>query len=325
MRAVVIDAYVPGFDHLRVEERSIPAPGPGEVQVQIAASPLNPSDLMFVQGFYGIRKNLPVVPGFEAAGTITAVGDGVDAGRVGQRVACFADTDGPWAEYMVTRERLCLPIPDGLATENAAMLLVNPLTAYALIALAEQRGAAAIVQTAAASALGRMIVRLAAQRGLRVINVVRRPEQVAVLQAAGAEYILDSSEPTFERHLRDACRALNAPLAYDAVGGALTDTLLRALPNGGTVTVYGGLAGQPAQVGVDQLIFKNKRVDGFWLSAWLTQVDPMAQMAAWLAVCADAETIYRSDVQARFPFESVREAVQTYAANMTGGKVVLTP
>ncbi|MGQ9910550.1 MAG: zinc-binding dehydrogenase [Candidatus Flexifilum sp.] len=326
MRAVVIDSYSPGFDHLRVEQRPIPRPGPGEVLVQIAAAPLNPSDLMFVQGLYGLRKGLPVVPGFEGSGTIAAVGPGVDEAHVGQRVACFAGAgDGTWAEYLVTGAANCLPVPDAIGSEDAAMLLVNPLTARALIERAQESATEAIVQTAAASALGQMIIRLAARRGLTVINVVRRPEQVELLKGIGAEYILDSSEPTFEKHLREACRSLNAALAFDAVGGELTGVVLRCLVNGGCVTVYGGLAGAPAVIGVDQLIFRRKRVDGFWLSAWLAQTPADARLAAWMDVCADADTLFKSQVRARYPFDRAADAVRDYAAQMTGGKVVLTP
>lgn len=325
MRAVVIHEYLPGLDHFVIEERPLPTPGAGEVVVQVAASPLNPSDLMFVQGMYGIRKNLPIVPGFEAGGTITAVGAGVDPARVGQRVACFAGAgDGTWQEYMVTTEGSCLPIPDDLTTEQAAMLLVNPLTAYAMIERAAAMGATAFVQTAAASVLGQMMLRLATERGMGVINVVRRPDQVALLQAAGAQYILDSTEPTFEKHLREACRTLGARLAFDAVGGELTGQVLRGLPNGGTAIVYGGLAGPIVSVGVDQFIFRNKHVEGFWLSSWMNTAPPAVQMAGWLAVCAGAGTVFRSEVRARYPFDQVAAAAQSYAAQMTGGKVVLT-
>lgn len=326
MRAVVIDSYSPGFDHLRVEEREVPQPGAGEVLVQIAASPLNPSDLMFVQGLYGFRKNLPVVPGFEGSGTIVAVGSGVDDSHIGQRVACFAaGADGTWADFMVTGATSCLPVPESITSEDAAMLLVNPLTARALIDRAQAQGGGAIVQTAAASALGQMIVRLAAQRDLPVINIVRRPDQVEMLQRIGAQYILDSSEPTFEKHLREACRSLNAAHAFDAVGGELTGIVLRSLVNGGCVTVYGGLAGAPVSVGVDQLIFKRKRVDGFWLSNWLAATPLDTRLAAWMDVCAAADTIFKSEVRARYSLDRAPEAVRDYADQMTGGKVVLTP
>lgn len=326
MRAVVIDSYSLGFDHLRVEERPVPQPGAGEVLVQIAAAPLNPSDLMFVQGLYGFRKTLPVVPGFEGSGTIVAVGAGVDDSHIGQRVACFAGgDDGTWADFLVTSATSCLPVPDSISSEEAAMLLVNPLTARALIDRVQALGGGAIVQTAAASALGQMIVRLAAQRDLTVINIVRRPDQVEVLQRIGAQYILNSSEPTFEKHLREACRGLNAAHAFDAVGGELTGIVLRSLVNGGCVTVYGGLAGAPVSVGVDQLIFKRKRIDGFWLSNWLAATPLDTRLAAWMDVCAAADTIFKSEVRARYSLDQAPEAVRDYAGQMTGGKVVLTP
>ncbi|MCS7072826.1 MAG: alcohol dehydrogenase catalytic domain-containing protein, partial [Anaerolinea sp.] len=164
MRAVFIDRYSPGFQHVFSADCPIPQPGPGEVLVRIAAAPLNPSDLMFVQGLYGLRKNLPVIPGFEGSGTIAALGPDVTDLHIGQRVACFAGAgDGTWAEYMVTGAANCLPVPDSIDMEEAAMLLVNPLTARALLDRAQETGGGALVQTAAASALGQIIIRLAAR------------------------------------------------------------------------------------------------------------------------------------------------------------------
>jgi NADPH2:quinone reductase len=323
--ALVIHDYQLGLDHVRVEERPLRPPGPGEVLVRIAAAPINPSDLAFIQGLYGVRKPLPVVPGFEASGTIVAVGTGVSPERVGQRVACFAgDGDGTWAGFLTTHAGTCLPVEPSIDDAQAAMLLVNPLTAWALVDRARAAGAPAAVQTAAASALGRMIIRLAARHHLPVINIVRRAQQVADLQALGANYILDSSEPTFERHLRDACRSLDARLAFDAVGGALAGQVLRALPNGGTLIVYGGLAGEPCQIGVDQLIFRAKHVEGFWLSFWLRD-HGAALPAAWADVQAGAGDIFASPVRARFPLSAGAAALYDYAAQMSGGKILFVP
>lgn len=324
MRAVVIDSYTAGIDHVKVEERPTPVPNAGEVLVKIAATPINPSDLSFIQGRYGVRKSLPTVPGFEASGTVVAVGEGLlEESWVGKRVACFAnDGDGTWAEYMVTTPENCLPLPDNVSDEQGAMALVNPLTAYALMDKAQSMGVGAVVQTAAASALGKMIVRLGQRMEIGVVNVVRRDGQIAELQAVDAQYILNSTEPTFEKHLREACRQLDVRLGFDAVGGEMTGRVLRAMPNGGHIIVYGGLADAPSEIGVDQLIFRNKSVSGFWLPLWIREQGVEGMAKAWREVQTWIGGDFQTDVRARYTLDAVQEALHDYTGQMTGGKVL---
>ena len=165
MRAVQLKAYDGKPGSLTVAEVPVQRPGPGEVLVKVFASPVNPSDLAFITGNYGIKKALPATPGFEGSGTVVATGSGMMA-RVmtGRRVACAAadpkSTGGMWAGYIVTSAQFCVPLSKRVDLEQGATMLVNPLTAWALVGEARRGRHRAIVQTAAASALGRMVVRL---------------------------------------------------------------------------------------------------------------------------------------------------------------------
>src|SRR6516225_7449636 len=184
MRAVQLKDYDPKPESLTVAEVPVPRPGPGEVLVKVFASPVNPSDLTFITGNYGFRKLLPATPGFEGSGTVVETGSGMMAKFMkGRRVACaVADaksTGGMWAEYIVTSAQFCGPLSKRVEMEHAATMLVNPLTAWALVDEARREGHRAAVQTAAASALGKMVIRLGQRFHLPVINVVRRAEQVA--------------------------------------------------------------------------------------------------------------------------------------------------
>jgi NADPH:quinone reductase-like Zn-dependent oxidoreductase len=140
-----------------------------------------------------------------------------------------------------------------------------------------------------------------------------------------AQYILNSAEPTFDKHLREACRQLDVRLGFDAVGGEMTGRVLRAMPNGGHMIVYGGLADAPSVIGVDQLIFRNKSVSGFWLPLWMRDqgVDGMAK--AWREVQTWIGGDFQSDVRARYGLDAALEAVYDYSAQMTGGKVLFVP
>lgn len=320
-RAVVIHQYTDGYDHLNVEDRPVTPPAAGEVLVRVTASPINPSDLAYVQGYYGVRKPLPSVPGFEAGGTIIAVGEGVDPGRIGQVVACFAgDTDGSWTEITRTQSRYCFPVGDQVDAEAAATLLVNPLTACALLDRAE--GAPAIAQTAAASALGQMIALLAMRRGIPMLHIVRRDEQIETLRALGAEYVLNSESTSFDHDFRDLSRKLGVKVCFDAVAGDTGTHLLRLMPSQSRLIVYGGLGGDSVQVTVGDLLFKDKKVEGYWLSHWMR--DGAAVAKAWTEVRANLD-LFRSQVRARYPLDRIHDAIADYSARMSGGKVLITP
>lgn len=328
MRAVELRSYEGGDDALAVAVREVPRPAAGQVLVRVAAAPVNPSDLAFLRGAYGIRKRLPVVPGFEGSGEVVAAGGGLRARYLlGRRVACAArsDGDGTWAEYLLADAAQCIPLRKDTDIEQASMMIVNPFTAWALLRIAGELRAAAVVQTAAASALGRMIQRLAASRGLPVVNVVRRPEQVALLEADGAAHVLDSSAADFDARLKELCGSLRATVAFDAVAGELTGRLLSAMPAGATALVYGALSMQPCLVDPRSLIFERKGVRGFWLSDWLRGAGALKTYLAARNVERLLKGELRSEVRARLPLEQAVEGIRRYAREMTGGKIIFVP
>ena len=324
----VLHSYEEGAESLRVEDRPVPRPGRGEVLVRIAAAPINPSDLAFVTGVYGIRKPLPVVPGLEGSGTVVATGGGLLARRLrGKRVACAASDqgDGTWAEYAVAPALACFPLPGGVSDEQGAMALVNPLGAWGLMEQARRRRARAVINTAAASQLGRMLLRLGQRFGITVVGVVRRAEQVALLRSLGATYVVNSAEPDFDAQLRDLCVRLDARLAFDAVGGDMTERLLGALPRGSRLTLYGGLATQPSPILPHHPIFEGKVLDGFWLPRWVASKNPLQLLLVQRSVLALLGTDLRSEVRDRVALEAARDALAAYTRDMTGGKLLLVP
>src|SRR5262249_29116562 len=123
MRAVQLLAYEGKPENISIAEIPVPRPGPGEVLVKVFASPINPSDLMFIQGLYGFKKSLPAVPGFEGSGTVVETGSGMLARFLkGKRVACAAAdpkiSSGMWAEYVVTSAQLCIPLQKNVELEQ---------------------------------------------------------------------------------------------------------------------------------------------------------------------------------------------------------------
>ncbi|HEY6291463.1 MAG TPA: zinc-binding dehydrogenase [Terriglobia bacterium] len=330
MRALELRAYDGRPASLAVVERPVPQPGPGQILVRISAAPINPSDLMFVRGQYGFLKPLPAIPGFEGSGTVVAAGKGVMPRiLLGRRVACAAADvsirGGTWAEYLVTSAQYAMPLARSVDLEQAAMLLVNPLTAWALVEMARLGRHRAVVQTAAASALGRMIVRLGRRLSLPVINIVRRQEQADELRSLSAEHILVSTDADFDRQLKQLAGRLQATLAFDAVSGELTRRVLDAMPKGSRVLVYGALSLEAAQANPQSLIFEGKEVGGFWLTRWLADKSLPARFRISRQVQNLLTSDLRSEVQARLPLEAGAEALDRYAGNMTAGKVLFVP
>lgn len=321
MKAVVIHQY---GGEVTVEERPVSIPKADEVLVRIAAAAIHPADYIYIRGEYGFRKPLPTTVGIEASGVVVAVGDGVDASFVGRRVACFSgEEDGAWAEYMCTGVANCIPLPDHIDFEQGALVIVNPVSAYALMEMVD--GVPAAVNTAAASVLGKMMLRLAMRRGIEMINIVRRDEQVLHLKAYGAKHVLNSNAPDFESRLHDLCHTLNARIAFDAVSGKLSGQVLRAMPDGSYMVVYGFLSFEPCSFSPHDLIFRSKSVDGFWAVTWLAHASIEKLGAVLTDVLTGLDDDYRSEIRARYPLTEACRALEDYRSHQTGGVVILTP
>ncbi|TVQ22220.1 MAG: hypothetical protein EA382_12405 [Spirochaetaceae bacterium] len=313
---------------LVVRRIPVPQPGPGEVLVKMAASPINPSDLAFMMGGYGFAQGLPVTPGNEGSGLVVAVGSGLMAKRLrGKRVACFARKGiaGAWADYMVTRASLCVPVSSDTTFEQAATSLINPLTAQAFMQIVRRDRPAAFVNTAAASSLGRMLVRLSGREATPLINVVRNESQVSLLRSMGAEHVLDSTTPGFEEQLASLTRQLGATLILDAVGGPLLGQLLRAAPHGTQILSYGRLSDEPCVIEPGELILQRKRIVGFFLSDWMEQRTIFQVLADIRRVQRSLSTDMQTHIRRRVPLEDVNDALDEYRRSMTDGKLLLVP
>jgi len=229
MRAVQVDEPK---GKLTWREIPVPRPQPGQVLIRMAAAPINPSDIGALSGLsYSGERKYPFTPGMEGSGTVVAAGGGVLPRLLnGRRVACAALTsgNGTWAEYMVTAAQLCVPLKGKVSLEQGATLLINPLSALAIFEIAKHGRHRAIVSTAAASALGGMILRLGKRRGIPIIHIVRREAPADLVRERAGEYVLNSSDENFVEQLRTTARKLQATLLLDAIGGDMTQQLAAA-------------------------------------------------------------------------------------------------
>lgn len=306
---------------LDLAEVPLPALKPGQVLIAVALSPVNPSDLFFIQGGYGQARVAGQAAGFEGMGRVIAT-NGAE-GLLGRRVSFLATGTGAWARHAVTDAAFCLPLRDDVPDADGAALIVNPVTAVALI---ERAGSGACVITAAGSELGRLMLSLARDRGLAAIAVVRRAEAAAELTALGAAEVLVSSDPGYADALRAAVKVHRPQVLLDAVADQGSADLFFALPAGASWVVYGRMSGQaPALTQMAQFIFLDKRIEGFWLSRWLPAAPPERREAVVAEVQARfADGRWRTRTAARLGLDRALDGILPALAQ-GGGKVMIAP
>ena len=328
MRAVQLHAYDGRPESMSLGNVSVRKPGPGYVTVKMAAAPINPSDLLFIRGQYGLIKPTPAIPGFEGAGTVVAAGGGFYGKWLkGKRVACGVppDGDGTWAEYVTTQAKLCLPLPRQVSDEQGAMALANPATAMALFHEAKDRGHKAAVHTAAAGALGRILLRIGVKNGYPIIHVVRRQEQVDLLKELGGEFVLNSSSPEFPSELKETAARLSATIAFDAVAGESTGQLVDALPRGSQILIYGALSLENARVDPKRMIFDNKQIEGWWFTDWLQKKGFVRSGGIIRKALKGVGVEWTTEIAEKVPLDDAHAAVLRYEEQMTRGKILIVP
>ncbi|MFL5241626.1 MAG: zinc-dependent alcohol dehydrogenase family protein [Gemmataceae bacterium] len=327
MKAVVFDRFGPPEEVLQVRDVPDPGePGPGQVRVRMLASPINPSDLLYVRGDYGKRPHLPATPGFEGVGIVEATGSGLLARRVrGKRVAVLNASTGNWQEKVIIPAQQAIPVPTNLPEEQAAAFFVNPASALAMTRyiLKVPRGAW-LLQTAAGSALGRMVIRLGRYYGFRTINVVRRREQgEELLEAGGSDSICTADESIPER-VQKITGGAGVPFALDAVGGATGTAAIQSLAAGGRMLVYGTLAGEPIQIDSRVLLVGQKTVAGFWLSEWMPRQGIMTKLGLIRTIGRLFQKgIVTSTIGTAFPLHEIQAAVKKAQAPGRHGKILI--
>ena len=222
MRAVQLTAYgnpVEGLKYVDIPEPE--APGPNQVLIGVEFSPLNPSDLLLAQGIYGIRPALPTVIGNEGVGRILAVGAGVENVKVGDRVLAPLSSF-TWRERMVISASGLFALPPAADPQQLSMLAINPPTAALLLSeYVDLKPGEWVVQNSANSAVGRWVIAFAKARGLKTVNIVRRPELVAELKAIGGDVVVVDS-PDVSKEIKAAVGQAELRLALDGVSGPAT-------------------------------------------------------------------------------------------------------
>lgn len=298
-----------------------PDPGPGEVRLRIAACGLNFADLLMLQGKYQERPATPFTLGMELAGTVDAVGDGVDSLAPGARVAVFAGQGG-LADYGCFAADRCLPIPDSMGFDQAAAFQIAYGTSHvALDHRARLRPGETLLVLGAAGGVGLTAVELGKRMGARVIASARGSAKLKVARAAGADHLIDSDDGD----LRDRLKALGGvDVVYDAVGGpAFLDALRATRPEGRLLTI-GYASGEVPQIPANLLLVKNLSVIGLYWGGYLgfrpdVLTGSLATLMRWFE-----DGGLHPHISHTLPLERVDEALALLRDRKSTGKIVVT-
>jgi NADPH:quinone reductase-like Zn-dependent oxidoreductase len=359
-----------GTLRLRLAEEPIVQPGPDEVVLRLEAVPINPSDLMTLlaaadpakargggsagrpevtiplapeaaQAYAG-RFGLPLEPGLAGAGTVVAAGGNCER-MIGRRVAALSMRQGTFGQYVTVANAECALLPQGVSSRDAADVFCNPMTALAIAETVRLEGHGALIHTAAASNLGRMLLRICREDGIPLVNIVRREQQAAQLVALGADHVCNSSAPDFAEQLRAAVAATGATIAFDAIGGGTMPGLLLetmetvAAADMGFYSPYGSLGLKQVfiygHLDASPTVLHNSRYGMLWdVRHWampqtLARVGPARAAEMQQRVLAGLKTTFASSFTREISLAEALdpETIAAYARMATGEKFLINP
>lgn len=306
-----------GADKLITDEVERPAPKADEVLIKVAAAGINYADTMMRAGNYLTKPELPFTLGYEAAGTIEAVGEGVTTLEVGQRVLATTSSGG-YAEYATAKAVTTMPIPDELGYGEATALLVQGLTALGL--LNETKAGQTILVHAAAGGVGSLLIQLAKYKGLKVLGTASSDTKCQLTTELGADVAINYSDENWTDEVLKATDGKGVDWIIEMVGGDIVAKNLKVLAKHGTMWVYGSASGEDFKVSVLSLMHKNHTIRGYWLMN-----ESVGNRIKFTKELLDHLVAGRLKIQVtEFPLAEAREAHEAIENRQTTGKVVLT-
>jgi NADPH:quinone reductase-like Zn-dependent oxidoreductase len=324
MRSLQYSQFGAAAEVLGVADVAEPRPAEGKVLIRTILSPIHNHDLWTIAGTYGHKPALPAIGGTEAVGVIEAVGAGVDAGLVGKRVV--AGGAGTWAELFVANAAGVLPVPDTIGDEAAAQLMAMPFSAIALLEYLAVNEGDWVVQSAANGAVGKIFDKLARARGVKVLNLVRREDAVAELEAQGMENVFSTSSEGWLERARQVVGEDGARAGVDSIGGKLAGDLIQLLGYKGLLVSFGSAAGEPMTLDSGAVIFKQLEIKGFWgakVMPEMSDADRGRLIGELVTLAAKGELPL--DVDGVYPFDDVNAAIEAAQTPGRKGKVLFRP
>ena len=325
MKQVLIERYGTPWEVARCAEvADVGAPAADEVVFDVLAFPINPADMWFCRGSYRLKPPLPATPGAECVGRVTAVGGAVSHVRPGDLVINLQREN--WAQRRKVKGDDAIPLPAGIDLRQAAMVRINPPTALLMLSdFVDLARGDWVIQNVANSAVGRLLIVLARQRGLRTVNVVRRPELADELTALGADVVVVDGDDLAQR-VAQATGDSRIMLGIEAIGGAATGRLVDCIATDGTAVHYGSMSGEDPRIARNNFIYRGVKVTGFMLGRFLAKrsAEQIRAIYADLAEQVMAGTL-SAPVDTVYPIDKIKDALAHADKGGRNGKILVSP
>lgn len=329
MRALQFDRHGEPRDVLELREVQ-PAPmKAGQARVRMLLTPINPSDLLRVRGLYGAMPSYPASPGFEGVGIIeeskapfSKLFRGIGAGR---KVVVLNQFTGNWQDQVVLPAYRLFPVPEGVSDHDAAGYFVNPATALIMTKyeLKVPEGAW-LLQSAAGSSLGKMVIKLGKKLGFKTINIVRRAETAEIIKKLGADETIDAAKEDVVARVKEITKGQGVRYALDAVGGTAVSQVIQCLGEHGHILLYGSLDMSPGEFTNRHIIGNNIKIESFALQRWSAAKSSL-QLLSLLKEIGRLmqENILTADIAEVFPIDRFQEAIVAAETPGRQGKILL--
>jgi trans-2-enoyl-CoA reductase len=325
VKQVLIDRYGAPWDVARCAEvADVGEPAPDEVVFDVLAFPINPADMWFCRGSYRLKPPLPATPGAECVGRVTAVGSAVKHVKQGDLVINLQREN--WAQKRRVKGDDAIPLPAGIDLRQAAMVRINPPTAQLMLSdFVDLKPGDWVIQNVANSAVGRLLIVLARRRGLRTVNVVRRPELEGELKELGADAVIMDGDGLAQRVAKVTGDAL-VRLGVEAIGGAATGRLVDCVATDGTVVHYGSMSGEDPKVTRNNFIYRGVKLTGFMLGRALAKRSSEKIRAIYAEIAAQVVAgKLHAPVDTVYPIEKIKDALAHADKGGRNGKILVTP
>jgi NADPH2:quinone reductase len=323
MRAIVAED-VSNPQDLKLIELPEPVPGPGQVRIDVKATALNFADSLIISHKYQLKPDFPFSPGFEVAGVVSGIGDGVTDFEVGARVIATMDY-GAYREQVIVEDYLAHPIPEGLDYVTAAAFPVAYGTSYVgLLRRSHLNPGETVLVHGAAGGVGLTAVEIAKASGANVIATASSDEKCEITKSHGADVAINLSKtPEFRDQVKNFTNGNGADVIYDPVGGDVFDQSLRCINWGGRLLIIGFAAGRIPKIPSNILLVKSCSAIGvFWSSH--RRREPMTlrkdyhQLFSW-----HSEGKLKPLIGATFPLDRAGDALDALLSRKVAGKIVL--
>ena len=315
-------------DVLKIEETEIPQPGPGEVVLKVEAIGLNRAEVMFRSGHYIYPPKFPSLLGYEAAGTVAAVGPDVTHWKVGQKasaVPSFSLQDyGTYGDYIVLPAYALESYPDNLSPEEATSIWMQYLTAMGIVEVGKLHADQWVLITAAASSVGLAAIQIARSIGARPIATTRNRDKVEALQSAGAELVINTKEQDLVAVVNEVTTGTGVPLVFDPIAGPGVEQLAEATGGSGTIMLYGALAAAPTPLPLFLLIGKHLNLRGYSLFEIVLKPERRKEAVQFVYDHLKNGTL-RPIIAKVFKLDDIVEAHRYMESSEQIGKIVVVP